>query len=193
MVLERWTNPNLSRRACTCEYGPRSCGGKSAGVAKRPRELNSHPGCFPSAPPLLTDAARRRHDGEHGGGAGGGAGGARAHGGAAVALGRDGGEAAAGGAGGGAGGGLRAVRRGAGTQRCARLRRRGAFPLFTLISSNRIYSGVDDRMSSHRRFATATQSLSHDCFPCRVLHVRWKCGRCSLSKSHSVAIPCQTP
>jgi hypothetical protein len=38
MVLERWTNPKLSRRACTCEYGLQSCRGKSAGVAKWPRE-----------------------------------------------------------------------------------------------------------------------------------------------------------
>ena len=38
MLLERWTNPKLSRRACTCEYGLQSCRGKSAGVAKRPRE-----------------------------------------------------------------------------------------------------------------------------------------------------------
>ena len=38
MVLERWTNPKLSRRTCTCEYGLQSCSGKSAGVAKRPRE-----------------------------------------------------------------------------------------------------------------------------------------------------------
>jgi hypothetical protein len=38
MVLERWTNPKRSRRACTCEYGLQSCRGQSAGVAKRPRE-----------------------------------------------------------------------------------------------------------------------------------------------------------
>ena len=31
--LERWTNPNLSRRTCTCEYGLQSCRGKSVGVA----------------------------------------------------------------------------------------------------------------------------------------------------------------
>jgi hypothetical protein len=38
MVLERWTNPKVSRRVCTCEYGLQSCLRKSAGVAKRPRE-----------------------------------------------------------------------------------------------------------------------------------------------------------
>jgi hypothetical protein len=38
MVLERWTNPKRSRRTCTCEYGLQSCRGKSACVAKRPRE-----------------------------------------------------------------------------------------------------------------------------------------------------------
>jgi hypothetical protein len=43
MVLERWTNPTLSRRACACEYGLRSRRGGPAGVAKRPRELISHP------------------------------------------------------------------------------------------------------------------------------------------------------
>jgi hypothetical protein len=37
-VLERWTNPKLPRRACTCEYALQSWRGKSAGVAKRPRE-----------------------------------------------------------------------------------------------------------------------------------------------------------
>ena len=40
--LERWTNPNLSRRTCSPHYGLPPCGGKSAGVAKRPRE-RSHP------------------------------------------------------------------------------------------------------------------------------------------------------
>ena len=43
MVLERGTNPKRSRRTCTCEYGLQSWRGKSAGVAKRPRELISHP------------------------------------------------------------------------------------------------------------------------------------------------------
>jgi hypothetical protein len=38
MALERWTNPNLSRRTCTREYGLQSCRGKSAGHAKRARE-----------------------------------------------------------------------------------------------------------------------------------------------------------
>ena len=41
MGLERWTKPKLSRRMCTCEYGLQSCREKSAGVAKRPRELIS--------------------------------------------------------------------------------------------------------------------------------------------------------
>ena len=40
LALERGTNPKLSRRMCTCEYGLQSCRGKSAGVAKRPRELS---------------------------------------------------------------------------------------------------------------------------------------------------------
>ena len=41
MVLGRWTNLKLSRITCSCEYGPQSCGGKSAGVAKRPLKLPS--------------------------------------------------------------------------------------------------------------------------------------------------------
>jgi hypothetical protein len=40
MPLERGTNPKRPRRTCTCENGLQSCRGKSAGVAKRPRELN---------------------------------------------------------------------------------------------------------------------------------------------------------
>jgi hypothetical protein len=43
MVPERWTNPKLSRRTCSCEYGLRSWVGKSVGVAKRPRELSPPP------------------------------------------------------------------------------------------------------------------------------------------------------
>jgi hypothetical protein len=43
MALERWTNPRLSRRTCTCEFGLQLWRGKSAGAAKRPRELISHP------------------------------------------------------------------------------------------------------------------------------------------------------
>jgi hypothetical protein len=39
MALERGTNPKLSRRACSPRYGLQSCPRKSAGVAKRPREL----------------------------------------------------------------------------------------------------------------------------------------------------------
>jgi hypothetical protein len=38
MLIQRRTNPKLSRRTCTCEYGLHSCRGNSAGVAKRPRE-----------------------------------------------------------------------------------------------------------------------------------------------------------
>jgi hypothetical protein len=38
LLLERRTNPKLSRRTCACEYGVQSCREKSAGVAKRPRE-----------------------------------------------------------------------------------------------------------------------------------------------------------
>ena len=37
-ALVRGTNPKLSRRTCTCEYGLPSRGAKSAGFAKRPRE-----------------------------------------------------------------------------------------------------------------------------------------------------------
>jgi hypothetical protein len=36
MALERVTNPKLSRRACTCEYGLQPCRGKSEGVASDP-------------------------------------------------------------------------------------------------------------------------------------------------------------
>jgi hypothetical protein len=39
LALERGANPKLSRRTCTWEYEPQSRRGKSAGVAKRPREL----------------------------------------------------------------------------------------------------------------------------------------------------------
>jgi hypothetical protein len=42
MVLERWTKTKLSRRKCSPRYGLQSCRGKSAGVAKRPRELSPH-------------------------------------------------------------------------------------------------------------------------------------------------------
>jgi hypothetical protein len=42
-VLERETNPKISRRACTCEYGLLSCRGESAGIAKRPRERSLTP------------------------------------------------------------------------------------------------------------------------------------------------------
>jgi hypothetical protein len=37
-VLERWTHPKHSRRTCSPRHGLPSCRGKSAGVAKRPRE-----------------------------------------------------------------------------------------------------------------------------------------------------------
>jgi hypothetical protein len=43
MALERWTNPTLSRRTCTCEYGLQFGGGKSAGFAKQPRERSPPP------------------------------------------------------------------------------------------------------------------------------------------------------
>jgi hypothetical protein len=42
MHLERWTNPNRSRRTSSPQYGLRPCRGESAGVAKRPRDLISH-------------------------------------------------------------------------------------------------------------------------------------------------------
>ena len=42
-VIGRWTDPSLSRRACTCEHGLQSWRRESAGVAKRPRERISHP------------------------------------------------------------------------------------------------------------------------------------------------------
>jgi hypothetical protein len=38
MALERGTNPKRPRRACSPRYWVPSCRGKSAGVAKRPRE-----------------------------------------------------------------------------------------------------------------------------------------------------------
>jgi hypothetical protein len=38
MVLERWTNTKPQRCTRSPRYGVRSCGGESAGVAKRPRE-----------------------------------------------------------------------------------------------------------------------------------------------------------
>jgi hypothetical protein len=50
-VLERRTNPTLSRRSCSPRYGLQSCRGKSAGVAKRPRELIS-----PTRNPLRYDS-----------------------------------------------------------------------------------------------------------------------------------------
>jgi hypothetical protein len=37
MVLERWTNPERSSRACAFEHGLQSWRGESAGVAKRPK------------------------------------------------------------------------------------------------------------------------------------------------------------
>jgi hypothetical protein len=42
MVLERWTNPTISRRTCTCEHGLQSWGRLPAGVAKR-RVTDLHP------------------------------------------------------------------------------------------------------------------------------------------------------
>jgi hypothetical protein len=42
-VVERWTNPNLSRRTCSPRHGLQPCRGNSAGVAKRPREFIAHP------------------------------------------------------------------------------------------------------------------------------------------------------
>jgi hypothetical protein len=38
VALERWTNPKPQRRARSLRYGVPSCRGKSARVAKRPRE-----------------------------------------------------------------------------------------------------------------------------------------------------------
>jgi hypothetical protein len=65
VVLERWTNPKLSRRTCTCKYGLQWCRGRSAGVAKRPREPTPHP-----KPPTVTlrslTVASRGHVGSHG-------------------------------------------------------------------------------------------------------------------------------
>jgi hypothetical protein len=57
MVLERGTSPKLSRRTCTCEYGLQPCRGKSAGVAKRPRELISYNG-YDAAGSVLRTAHR---------------------------------------------------------------------------------------------------------------------------------------
>jgi outer membrane biosynthesis protein TonB len=49
-LLERWTNLKHSRRTCTCECELRSWRGKSAGVAKRPRERS------PTRNPLRYDS-----------------------------------------------------------------------------------------------------------------------------------------
>ena len=38
MAVERWTNPKPQRGTCSPRYRVQSCRGKSAGVAKRPRE-----------------------------------------------------------------------------------------------------------------------------------------------------------
>ena len=43
MALERWTIPKLQRRTCSPRYGRPYWRKNSAGVAKRPRELISHP------------------------------------------------------------------------------------------------------------------------------------------------------
>jgi hypothetical protein len=42
VVLERWTNPTISRRPCTCEHGLQSWGRLLAGVAKQ-RLTDHHP------------------------------------------------------------------------------------------------------------------------------------------------------
>jgi hypothetical protein len=58
-VLERWTNPKLSRRTCTCEYGLPSCPGKAAGVAKRPRERPPRNPHRHDSPPFASIAVSR--------------------------------------------------------------------------------------------------------------------------------------
>jgi hypothetical protein len=60
MALERWTNPKPQRRTRTRSprYGVSPCRGKSAGVAKRPREL-SHPKPLPSRFATFAFAAGR--------------------------------------------------------------------------------------------------------------------------------------
>jgi hypothetical protein len=60
-ALERWTNPKPRRRACSCRYGVSSCRGKSAGVAKRPRE-RSPTRQSPSRFATLCTAVWRRAD-----------------------------------------------------------------------------------------------------------------------------------
>jgi hypothetical protein len=68
MALERGTNPKRSHRACACEYGLQPWIGKSAGVAKRPRERSPtrnpfHTLRFAHFPPSLyaaPDACGRR-------------------------------------------------------------------------------------------------------------------------------------
>jgi hypothetical protein len=53
MALERGTTPKRSRRACSRRYGLHSWGGESAGVARRRRELISHPSPHQSDSQLL--------------------------------------------------------------------------------------------------------------------------------------------
>jgi hypothetical protein len=98
MVLERWTNPKLSRRACTCEYGLRYSTRKSAGVAKWPRERSPTPNPYRYDSQLVCIAVR---SGSNGGGEG-------VEGGVSVTLARTpltGGRAGHGGDGGSAGDG----------------------------------------------------------------------------------------
>jgi hypothetical protein len=72
-VLERWTNPKLSRRACTCEYGLQSGGGELGGprVCDLPPEIpnasirNCFHRCTPTQPPhrsLEPTHSALRHD-----------------------------------------------------------------------------------------------------------------------------------
>jgi hypothetical protein len=55
MALERWTNPKLSRRACSPRYGVQHWRGKSADAAKRRREHISHPKPPPGSNSQLSD------------------------------------------------------------------------------------------------------------------------------------------
>jgi hypothetical protein len=65
LALERCTTPKLARRTSSPRYGLQSCRGKSAGVAKRPRELISHPKSLPlrfaTCPSLYFDGCSFLH------------------------------------------------------------------------------------------------------------------------------------
>jgi hypothetical protein len=53
MAVERGATPRIPRRTCSPRYGLQSCRGKSAGVAKRPREPYHPPQTAPLSPLLI--------------------------------------------------------------------------------------------------------------------------------------------